>query len=81
MERKIAVGFGRVLRQLRLSMGMTQEELALEAGLQRKYISNLELGEYQPTLTTVFKVAFALKIQPSDLIAHVHAEVSKIGDT
>lgn len=58
---------------------MTQEALALEAGLQRKYISNLELGEYQPTLTTVFKLAFALGIEPSALVALVHAEVSKTG--
>ncbi|OWW21382.1 hypothetical protein AYR66_19740 [Noviherbaspirillum denitrificans] len=56
---------------------MTQEALALEAGLQRKYISNLELGEYQPTLTTVFKLAGALEIEPSALVALVHAEVSR----
>lgn len=61
--------FGRVLRQLRKDAGLSQEQLALEAGLQRNYISMMELGQYQPTLTTIFKVAYALKLKPSLLVS------------
>ena len=43
---------------------MTQEELGFNAGLQRKYISLLELGEQQPTLTTIYKLSSALKVRP-----------------
>ena len=75
MEQSIALRFGRVLRQLRLDAGMTQESLGFEAGLQRKYISMLELGERQPTLTTIFKLAGALGLKASDLVALVEAEL------
>lgn len=54
---------------------MTQESLGFGAGLQRKYISMLELGEIQPTLTTVFKLASALGVKASDLIALVEAKL------
>lgn len=35
---------------------MTQEQLGLEAGLERNFISLLELGQRQPTLTSLFNV-------------------------
>lgn len=55
-----ALAFGRVLRKLRLEKGLTQEELGLDAELRRTYISVLELGNQQPSLTTILKVAKAL---------------------
>jgi transcriptional regulator with XRE-family HTH domain len=73
----IATGFGRVLRKLRTDAGLTQEELGLEAGLQRKFISSLELGEKEPSLSTVFKVASALKIKPGKLVALVDSELNE----
>lgn len=73
----IANAFGRVLRKLRLEAGLTQEELGLEADLQRKYISSLELGEKQPTITSVFKLAVALKIKPGKVIALTEAELNE----
>lgn len=63
--------FGTVLRRARKQAGLSQEELGFEAELQRNYISMMELGRYQPTLTTVFKLAFALKTTPSDLVGQV----------
>lgn len=76
MEQAIAYSFGRVLRQLRQSTGITQEVLGLEAGLQRKYISSLELGEYQPTLATVFKLAVALRIEPAKFVGMVETDLA-----
>ncbi|MCW7541278.1 helix-turn-helix domain-containing protein [Aquabacterium sp. A7-Y] len=52
--------FGRVLRQCRRDAGLTQEALVLEAELERNYISLLELGQRQPSLATVFRLAAAL---------------------
>ncbi len=65
--------FGRVLRQLRLAAGMSQEQLGLESGVQRNFISLIETGQNQPTVTTVFRLARALNVRPSDLIAQVEA--------
>ena len=77
MSASIANAFGSVLRSLRLAADLSQEALGLEAGLQRNYISSLELGEKQPSITTVFKLAAALKIKPGKLIALVEAEFNE----
>lgn len=67
--------FGKVLRALRVQRGMSQEELALEAGIQRNYVSLIERGINQPTITIIFKLSAALEIKPSKVIALVEAEV------
>jgi transcriptional regulator with XRE-family HTH domain len=62
---------------MRLAAGYTQEELGFEADLRRTYVSILELGQQQPTLTTVLKLAKGLGISASDLISTVEAEIAK----
>jgi DNA-binding XRE family transcriptional regulator len=71
----IQIAFGRVLRRLRKDAGLTQEMLGLEADLQRKYISLLEHGEKQASISTIFKVASALNIKVSKLMALVEHEI------
>lgn len=63
-----AEAFGRVLRRQRKNRGVSQEQLALEAGVQRNYVSLLELGRNQPTISIIFKLANALSVRPSGLI-------------
>lgn len=70
------ISFGRVLRRLRQEAGLTQEELGFEAELRRTYVSILELGQQQPSLTTVLKLAKALKLPASDLVALVEREMN-----
>ena len=65
------VAFGQVLRRLRKERQLSQESLALEAGIQRNYVSLIERGINQPTITILFKLAAALDIQPSLLLAEV----------
>ena len=48
---------------------MSQEQLGLESGVQRNFISLIETGQNQPTVTTVFRLAKALNLKPSELIA------------
>lgn len=62
--------FGQVLRQMRQAAGLTQEQLSLESGVQRNFISLIELGQNQPTITTVFKLAQALGCLPSVMVAY-----------
>jgi transcriptional regulator with XRE-family HTH domain len=66
--------FGRVLRFLRKERGLSQEGLALEADLQRNYVSLIERGINQPTVTTIFKLATALRVRPSEIVAMVETE-------
>ena len=72
-----AVAFGRVLRRLRTEAGLTQEELGFEADLRRAFVSVLELGHQQPTLTTILKLAKALKRSAQDIIGLVEAEMHR----
>lgn len=71
----VATAFGKVLRQLRKQAGLSQEQLGLDADLMRNYISILELGQQQPTITTLFKLATPLKRRPSEIMALVEDEI------
>ena len=65
----VAQAFGKVLREVRLEAGLTQEQLGLEAGVRRTFVSLLELGEQQPTLTTIMKLAEALNISAAEMVS------------
>lgn len=69
------IAFGRVLRRLRVEAGFTQEQFGFESELRRTYISILELGQQQPSLTSIFKIAKALNCSASELIAYVEEEI------
>ena len=68
--------FGFVLRRERKARNLSQEALALEAEVQRNYVSLMELGRNQPTVTVIFKLAKALGIKPSKLIQMVDDELA-----
>jgi transcriptional regulator with XRE-family HTH domain len=67
----VAIAFGKVIRELRVKAGLTQEQLGFEAELRRTFISILELGQQQPTLTTIMKLATALNTTATEIIARV----------
>ena len=71
------LAFGKVLRSMRQDAGLTQEQLGLDADLRRTYISILELGQQQPSLTTIFKIADALNCSAHQLIANVELEMKR----
>jgi len=64
------------LRDLRKRAGLTQEQLGFEAELERNYISMLERGERQPTLTTLVKLARPLRRKASQLVALVESSIA-----
>jgi transcriptional regulator with XRE-family HTH domain len=57
---------GSNIRRLRLAAGLTQAELAERMGVDRGYVSGLELGQRNPTIVTLWHTAQALgtKVQP-----------------
>ena len=69
--------FGKVLRALRAERGLSQEALALDAGVQRNYVSLIERGVNQPTITIIFKLATALAMKPSQVVELVEKECLK----
>ena len=59
--------FGNRIRQLRLEMRLSQEELAEKAGVHRTYIGMIERAEKNITLCNIEKIASALNIRLTDL--------------
>lgn len=59
---------GDVIRSRREELSLSQEDLALECGLHRTYISQLERGQKSPTLRALIMIAKALKIEPAELV-------------
>lgn len=59
---------GRNVRRYRKLKGMTQEQLALEAGMDRSYVSDLERGERNPSVRALGRLAAALSVEPMSLL-------------
>ncbi|MBX3121596.1 MAG: helix-turn-helix transcriptional regulator [Nitrospira sp.] len=57
------------VRKLRVAKGVSQEALALEAGVERAYLSKVEKGDENPSLKMVDKLAKALGVQTATLFA------------
>lgn len=62
---------------MRLKKGFSQERLALECELDRTFISMLERGLRQPSLTTLVKIANTLQIKPSKLLLETEKGIMK----
>jgi transcriptional regulator with XRE-family HTH domain len=56
------------IKQLRAERGWSQDTLAAKAGLARAYIARLEIGRHDPSLSTLAKLAKALKVTVGELV-------------
>lgn len=60
--------FGQRVREERIKLGYSQEELAELANVHRTYIGMIERAEKNITLKNIEKIANALKIKPEELL-------------
>lgn len=60
--------FGQAVRASRLEMGLSQEALADEAGIDRSYMGGIERGEHNLALINIRKIASALNQTVSELM-------------
>ena len=60
--------FSRNLRKIRAAKGLSQEDVALEASVNRTYLSDLEREVYSASLDVVERIAAALDVDPLDLL-------------
>jgi transcriptional regulator with XRE-family HTH domain len=60
--------FANSLRKLRHAKGLSQEELAHEADVNRSYMSELEQGRSYPGLEIIGKLAAVLDVDPAELL-------------
>lgn len=66
MKREILIKFGKKVREERMRLGLSQEELASRASVHRTYIGMIERAEKNITLENIEKIAKALKIRIAD---------------
>ena len=69
--------FGDALREIRKEHGIWREQLALDSGLDRTYVSLIERGAQSPTIRSVLKVAGVLGVKPSAIILRMEEILSK----
>ena len=62
---------GEELRQRRLAAGLSQEQLADKAGIDRTYVSLLERDERIPTVNVLIGGCRAMGVRASDVIARI----------
>jgi transcriptional regulator with XRE-family HTH domain len=60
--------FGKRIKVLRAKRGLTQAALAERAGLTLAYIGRLETGHYDPQLSTLKRLAKALRVTVRELV-------------
>jgi len=62
--------FGLAVRQQREARGWSQEQLAAHSQLNRSYVGEIERGQVAPSLVTLHKLAQALEVRATELLAH-----------
>lgn len=72
-----AIIVGKVLQRFREQKNQSQELVSGFAGIGRTHLSAIERGERKPTLDTFFKIAHALGIKPSVIVAAIEEELQK----
>ncbi|MBE9104030.1 helix-turn-helix transcriptional regulator [Nostoc cf. edaphicum LEGE 07299] len=75
---KILTALGYLVRRHRTELGISQEELGLRANLDRTYISGVERGVRNPSLTALVSLAVGLGINVSLLLESLEIEADRI---
>lgn len=70
-NQQIALSFGQTVLATRLKVGLSQEQLAYAADLERSYFGRIERGQSQPTLHALLKIAAALGCDVATLLRPV----------
>lgn len=75
---KILLALGQVVKQRRTALGISQEELGLRANLDRTYISGIERGVRNPSITALVSLARGLGITIANLLENLEIEADNI---
>jgi transcriptional regulator with XRE-family HTH domain len=67
MANQLLIEFGLHLKKLRLERGLSQEQLGMIAELDRTYISGIERGVRNVSLTNIFRISRALNVSTAEL--------------
>ena len=68
---------GKVIQRIREGKHKSQEVVSGLAGIGRTHLSAIERGERKPTLETLFRIADALEMKPSEIVAAIEDEIMR----
>ncbi len=71
---KIKKETGALVRKYRIQAGLAQEQLASDAGISHRFLQKIEAGNNLPSLVTLLKLSYALKITPEKFISPIWKE-------
>lgn len=69
----ISIQLGMRIRYLRKKKGMSQEDLALDSGVNKNYLSDLERGMRNPTINVLERIALTLEVTLSELFMGIQS--------
>ncbi len=72
-----AQAFGAAVRNRRLHAGMSQEQLANVAQVERSHMGKIERGEHMPNLVLILRIAAALEVRPGSLVDEVADQIGR----
>ncbi|MCI9223862.1 MAG: helix-turn-helix transcriptional regulator [Acutalibacter sp.] len=70
-----------VIRRLRKKRKLSQEVLSGLAGMERSHLGMVETGGRIPNMYTIWRIADALDMRPSELVVLIEEEMEKMGDS
>lgn len=76
-KEQLQKAFGKVIKNLRLESNISQVELAERGGFNRTYVSDLERGIKQASLSTIVRLSNALEIKPNELMKRLDSIFEK----
>jgi transcriptional regulator with XRE-family HTH domain len=68
IQKKVLCALGYLVKQRRLTLGVSQEELGFRCNLDRTYISGIERGVRNPSITALVSLANGLELTVSELL-------------
>lgn len=77
----LVTAFSEVVREARVALKLTQEQLAHEAQVDRTYIGLLENAQRQPTLSVIFAIASSLGLTPETLVKRTKERAASLDST
>lgn len=77
-RKKILLALGLLVKQQRTALGISQEELGFRANLDRTYISGVERGVRNPSITALVSLASGLGITVANLLEKLEIEADNI---
>lgn len=69
--KRVQIAFGKAVRKQRAAAGLSQEDVAAQAGIHRTYIGDVERGERNLGLVNMYRLASAMNVTLTILVSEM----------